>query len=268
MSKHSDQEYLLTRQYNNADKLNARVELHRRFSTNKYPWSRWVFDHFQIPPQAHILEVGCGPATFWLNNMARIPPGWNITLSDFSPGMLQEAQQNLRGSNHAFEFVAFDVQFIPFEDARFDAVIANHMLYHVPDQAKALGEIRRVLKPGGRFYAATNGENHMRELDELLKKFDPTIMSRWKFGASQMPFRLENGGNELAQWFATVNLHRYESNLVVTEAEPLVEYVLSMFVKTMITGEKISQFRSFVEQELADHGPIHITKDTGLFEAF
>jgi hypothetical protein len=83
-----------------------------------------------------------------------------------------------------------------------------------------------------------------------------------------MPFRLENGGNELAQWFATVRLHRYESNLVVTEAEPLVAYVLSMFVKTMITGERISQLRSFVEQELAAHGAIYITKDTCLFEAF
>jgi SAM-dependent methyltransferase len=284
----TNQEYLLTRQYNNADKLNARIELHRRFSTNNFPWSRWVFDSLDksgsyIPVQGQaqgplittsspiaptFLEVGCGPATFWLNNLARIPADWDITLSDFSPGMVQEAQQNLRESNRAFEFAVFDVQSIPFEDAHFDAVIANHMLYHVPDRAKALGEIRRVLKPGGRFYAATNGENHMRELDELLKKCDPTIMSRWKFGASQMTFRLEKGGDELAHWFSNVKLHRYESNLVVTEAEPLVAYVLSMFVNTMITGEKISQFRSLVEQEIAAHSAIFITKDTGLFEAF
>jgi ubiquinone/menaquinone biosynthesis C-methylase UbiE len=268
MSKHSDQEYLLTSQYNNADKLNARIQLHQRFSTNKYHFSRWVFDHFSLPSQAHILEVGCGPATFWLNNIARIPADWDITLSDFSPGMVQEAQQNLRESSHPFKFAVFDAQSIPFEDAHFDTLIANHMLYHVPNRAKALGEIRRVLQPGGRFYAATNGQNHLRELDELLKKFDPDTMSRWRLGTSQLPFRLENGGDELAQWFSTVRLHRYDSNLVVTEAEPLVAYVLSMFVGPLMGSEKISQFRSLVEQELSAHGAIYITKDTGLFEAF
>ena len=267
MSKHSDQEYLLTSQYNNADKLNARIQLHRRFSTNKYNWSRWVFDHLQTPAQARILEVGCGPAKFWLNNMDRIPVGWDITLSDFSPGMLQEARQNLRNSNRPFAFEVFDVQSIPFDNAHFDAVIANHMLYHVPDRAKALAEIRRVLKPGGHLYAATNGQNHMRELHELLEKFDPDTMARWFSSASLMPFRLENGRTELSPWFSSITLHRYESDLIVTEAEPLVAYVLSMFVTPMITGEKINQFRSFVEQELAAHGPIHITKDTGLFEA-
>ncbi len=274
MSKHSDQEYLLTSQYNNADKLNARIQLHWRFSTNKYDWSRWVFDHLQIPALARILEVGCGPAKFWLKNMDRIPVGWDITLSDFSPGMLQEAKQNLHDSLRGrpqgslrIAFEVFDVQSIPFDNAHFDAIIANHMLYHVPDRAKALAEIRRVLKPGGHLYAATNGQNHLLELHELLEKFDPYTMARWFSSASSMPFRLESGSAELSPWFSSITLHRYESDLLVTEAEPLVAYVLSMFVTPMITGEKINQFRSFVEQELAAHGPIHITKDTGLFEA-
>lgn len=268
MSKHSDQAYLLTSQYNNANKLNARIELHKRFSTNTYDWSRWVFDHFQIPAQARVLEVGCGPATFWLKNMDRIPVGWEITLSDFSPGMVQEARQHLRESSRQFAFETFDVQSIPFGDAHFDAVIANHMLYHVPDRAKALGEIRRVLKAGGRLYAATNGQQHMRELDALLERFDPDTMGRWFSSASLLPFRLENGADELAQWFSTLRLHSYESNLVVTEAEPLVAYVLSMFVGTIISGEKVMRFREFVQQELATQGAIHISKETGLFEAF
>ncbi|MDQ6661804.1 MAG: class I SAM-dependent methyltransferase [Chloroflexota bacterium] len=88
----TDQNYLLTGQYNNADKLNARISLHQRFSTNPYDWHRWVFDQFQIPPQARILEIGCGPGTLWLKNQDRISKDWNITLSDLSEGMLQEAQ--------------------------------------------------------------------------------------------------------------------------------------------------------------------------------
>src|SRR6266581_3620226 len=121
----SEQHYLLTDQYNNAQKLKARIQLHIRFGTNTYPWQRWVFDQFKIPPQARVLEIGCGPGELWRRNLERIPEQWEITLSDFSAGMLQEARQNLDNSGRDFTFEVFDVQSIPYEDARFDAVIAN-----------------------------------------------------------------------------------------------------------------------------------------------
>ena len=261
------QEYLLTHQYKDAQNLNARIQLHARFSTNKYGWSPWVFDHFNIPAQARILEVGCGPGRLWERNFDRIPEDWEITLSDFSPGMLEQAQQNLRDNHRQFTFEQFDMQSIPFEDAEFDAALANHMLYHVPDKAKAIAEVRRVLKPGGRFYAATNGLDHMRELKELLSRFDSEIGTRWG-DASFLSFGLENGRDILSQAFSTVILHPYEDALVVTQAAPLVAYVLSMSASGLITDEKSAQFNSFVEQELALHGAIHITKATGLFEAF
>ncbi len=160
----SNQTYLLTHQYNNAQKLGSRIQLHERFSTNTYDWQRWVFDHFNMPSQGNVLEIGCGPGMLWLKNADRIPELWNITLSDFSAGMLQEAQNNLRNIPHPFTFKVIDAQSIPFEDEHFDMIVANHMLYHVPDRAKALAEIRRILKPGGHFYAATNGKHHMQEM--------------------------------------------------------------------------------------------------------
>ncbi len=47
----------VTDQYQNAKNLNARIQLHQRFSTNKYGWHRWVFDQFSFPPQSRILEL-------------------------------------------------------------------------------------------------------------------------------------------------------------------------------------------------------------------
>ena len=79
MSNSSYQQYLLTHQYKNAQSLNARIQLHARFSTNKYGWQRWVFDHFNIPAQGRILEVGCGTGGLWMRNINRIPEGWEIT---------------------------------------------------------------------------------------------------------------------------------------------------------------------------------------------
>src|SRR5215218_2532688 len=211
MSNIADQSYL-REQYKNAANLNDLIQLHLRFSTNPYDFHMWVFDQLKLAPDSRVLELGCGPGSLWRPNLARIPKGWQITLTDFSPGMLAEARANLVGA-HPFMFEQADAQAIPFADAGFDAVIANHMLYHVPDRAKAFTEIRRVLRPGGRFYAATNGENHLRELHELVQQFDPTL-GLW----NRMTFRLENGADELAPHFQHVLLHRYESALIVTEA--------------------------------------------------
>ena len=93
MTKGSDQIYLLNNQYRDAANLNARINLHTRFTTNPYDWFRFIFDHFTLPDNATLVELGCGPGMLWVRNLERIPPCWDITLSDFSPGMLEEAQK-------------------------------------------------------------------------------------------------------------------------------------------------------------------------------
>jgi ubiquinone/menaquinone biosynthesis C-methylase UbiE len=268
MSKIADQDYLLHEQYKDVSNFQARFQLHARFSTNHYGWLPWVFDQFKLPAACRVLELGCGPGRLWQQNSGRIPAGWEVTLSDFSPGMLEEAQRNLADSPHPFRFEVVDAQAIPFADASFDAVIANHMLYHVPDRPGALAEIRRVLKPGGRLYASTTGAAHLREMGEMLRRFDPSLPTGW--GAlNEETFRLENGGEALAEWFEQVRLHRYEDALAVTEAELLVAFLLSMAAQPLIVGERRAEFTRFVEQALAAQGgTIHITKDSGLFEAW
>jgi len=265
VTKLSDQAHLLTDQYRDAANLNARIQLHLRFSTNKYGWQRWTFDQLDLASESRVLELGCGPGHLWLENLHRLPEGWNTALSDLSLGMVEEARQNLRDSRHPFAFAVVDAQAIPFEDESFDAVIANHMLYHVPNRARAFAEIRRVLKRNGRLYTSTVGRSHMQELNELVSRFDPDVDS---WGVSYPnPFVLENGREQLAKWFQMVTLHRYEDSLAITEAGPLVDYVMST-ARSLRLADKRAQFTEFVEQELALHDAIHVTKDAGLFEAF
>ncbi len=260
MSGIADQQYLLNKQYRNSSNLQARIDLHARFSTNTYGWFRWIVDHLQLPSQAYVLELGCGPGLLWRENLGRIPAGWDITLSDFSPGMLQQARDNLRDAGRPFTFAVVDAQDIPFADDSFDAVIANHMLYHVPDRPRAFAEIRRVLRPNGRLYATTNGEAHLQELEALLPKDE--------FDFSHAPFDLENGRAQLAPWFPTITLHRYDDALVVTETEPLIAYLLSMRAASGLSDAERTAVTERVERELAARGVIRITKDSGLFEAW
>jgi ubiquinone/menaquinone biosynthesis C-methylase UbiE len=255
----NDRQYL-EKQYKDSSNLDARINLHRRFSTNKYGWHPWIFDHIDLPPQCRILELGCGPGYLWLENLGRIPTGWEIILSDFSTGMLEEARRNLE-KQRPFQFKIIDAQSIPCEDRYFDAVIANHMLYHVPDRPAALAEIRRVLKPAGQFYASTVGDRHLIEIGDLIGKFDPELAS---WGRVADSFLLENGMAQLSKWFAGIKTYRYEDALEVTQAAPLADYIFSGWAH--IPLDQQDQFRKFVKQEMESRGGVfHVTKDSGLF---
>jgi ubiquinone/menaquinone biosynthesis C-methylase UbiE len=262
LSLGTDRNYLLTEQYKDASNLNARIALHARFSTHPLGWHRWVFDQLELPPQARLLEIGGGSGRLWAENADRLPAGWRITLTDLSPGMLAEARANLQTLSR-FACEQADAQALPFADARFDAVLANHMLYHIPDKPKAFAEVRRVLKPGGRLYAATNGSGHMRELNELLA----SVGVQGDSGVSSVTFRLDNGAEQIAPWFDNIVLRRCEDELRVTEAEPLVAYLLSCRIGPQLAGEKLETFVSRIERHIAQRGAFHITKETGLFIA-
>ncbi len=80
--------------------------------------------------------------------------------------MVAEARAGLRALPD-FHFVVAELSQLPFPEGSFDAVIANHMLFHVPNLELGLAEIHRVLGRGGVLIAATNGPEHLLELRQL-----------------------------------------------------------------------------------------------------
>jgi len=264
MSKFTDQEYLKNDQYRDASNLNARLELHRRFSVNSYGWFPWIFDILEtLPTPARVLELGCGPGDMWKECTDRIPDGWSITLSDLSEGMIDAAWRNLVVTGRAFKYEQIDAQSIPCPDETFDIVIANHMLYHVPDRPKALKEIRRVLKTDGYLVATTVGDGHLAEIREWRKRIDlgTDVLS------FDNPFTLDNGIEQIAPFFSQVEIKRYEDNLRVTEVEPLMAYIRSGFRDEELSELVQEKLHQELESMLAQKGEIFITKDSGLFLA-
>jgi ubiquinone/menaquinone biosynthesis C-methylase UbiE len=264
MSRTVDQQYLKTDQYRDSSNLEARAAIHERFSTNPYGWFKWVFDTLmKLPGNARVLELGSGNGLLWKENADRIPAGWNITLSDLSSGMLDAAWRNLVVTGRAFQFKEIDAQSIPFENETFDAVIANHMLYHVPDRPKGIAEIKRVLKPGGRLFATTVGKDHMKEMMDWYRQVH--VSKVWESLAN--PFLLENGWEQLTPFFSEVNISRYEDNLLVTELEAIMAYIHSGIRVKELSEKELANLQQYLEKELKGKGRIFIRKDSGLFEA-
>lgn len=262
MSNLVNQQHLLNEEYKDAYNLNTRLQFFQRFSTSGVDQYRWIFDHFDLKQGCHILELGCGSGLLWQENLDRIPPDWTITLSDFSPGMLQEAQHNLHDSHNSFSFQVIDAQAIPLETARFDAVIANNMLYHVPDRQRAFSEIHRVLKPDGHFYTSTFAQVSFSEIERLVGQ---TGLTPW---IKLLGFSLENGAEQLSFWFAHVDLDHLENVLLVTETEPLVQLICSGIAHVDIDEQKLQRLREVIDQELRQHGAIRMVIQQSLFVGY
>ena len=262
MSKYTDQQYLKSQQYHDDSNLKARTYLHENFSSNGYGWFRWIFDKLEgLPADAKILDIGCGPAYLWQQSFERIPAGWDVVLADLSTGMLAAAQENLAAVQHDFTYREIDAQAIPFDDMHFDAVVANHMLYHVPDRPKALAEIRRVLKKDGFLLAATNGDKHLAEINGWLKMISPDA----DFTPYGNPFTLDNGAKQLEPFFSIIEIHRYKNNLHITEIDPLIAYLNSTIKIDEIDPEKLANLRLLFETILAEDGEIFVGNDFGAF---
>jgi SAM-dependent methyltransferase len=257
MKNLTDRDYLLQRQYGDASNLQARIALHQRFSTNPQGLPRWFMQQLQVPANGRLLEVGCGPGGYWPQVAKMVPSSWQITVSDFSPGMVAQARQRLAALHRPFTVVQADVQDLPFPDGVFDAVTANFMLYHVPDRPRALAEIHRVLATGGRLFAMTNGNRHMREFNDLVGRVVPGTTRHGETG-----FSLENGSAQLTPWFDDLRLLRYSDTLRVNDPEPLLAYIRSYAAE--LTADQEEALRQQIQFELDAHGVFQITKDPGM----
>ncbi len=261
--KFRDPTYLLRNQYKDASNLVARITLHERFSINPESWWEWVWRMMRLPAHARILEVGAGPGMLWVHNLDRIPPGWEVVLSDLSPGMLRQAQANLGQARTRFTWVQCSIMALPFTEASFDGVLAHYMLYHAPDVEGALQELFRVLKPGGRLYAATNGTRHMRQLLALVARWHPEA----EFAGMNRAFRLDQSWELMHRYFPVVNTYRFDDGLRITEVEPLIAYILSGLLDIDPLTPHLPEMRAEVQRTIQQKGAFWVEKHSGMFEA-
>ena len=208
-----------------------------------------------------ILELGCGEGSLWLENKDKLPENVHITLSDISEGMIRDIRRNLDGDAR-FSYETFDCHNIPAKATTYDIVIANHLLFYCDDMEQVCKEVKRVLKPSGTFLCSTYGSKHMKEITELVQKFDKRII----LAAENLydRFGLQNGTKILEKYFSKIQIQTYEDEIIINHAEPLIEYILSCHGnQNQYLLERYHEFRVFVEKKTKKE--FHITKDAGYF---
>ncbi|MDE7200737.1 MAG: methyltransferase domain-containing protein [Lachnospiraceae bacterium] len=248
---------IVQKQYETSANLNTRISIHDKYSVNKQGFGNWIASNYQITDGMRILELGCGTGDMWTSNSNLIAKCAELVLTDFSEGMIQTAHSNI-GDFPNVTYQVVDIQEIPFEGNNFDIVIANMMLYHVPDLGKGLSEVKRVLKESGRFYCATYGEHGIVQyITNLLKPY----------GAEDKVnknFTLQNGKQILAQYFSSVEMMEYIDSLEVTNIDDLLDYIYSLTSMTEVSNIKRDVIKKVLEQNMED-GILKVPKEYGMF---
>ncbi len=171
-------------------------------------------------PYGRALELGCGTGFFLLNLMqAGVAERGSVT--DLSPGMVRVALRNGKNLGLDVDGRVADAETIPYPDDTFDLVVGHAVLHHIPDVEKALTEVLRVLKPGGRFIFAgepsTIGDFYARWLSRVtwavtteVTKFGP--LRAWRRPQSDL-----DESSRAAALEAVVDIHTFDpAELAVT----------------------------------------------------
>jgi SAM-dependent methyltransferase len=156
----------LATQYKDPTNLQERVSVYAYLQPEQplpagMTFEEWMLDHYEWSGTETAIDVGCGPGGYLgpLHDRSALAIGL-----DLSPGMAASAIRN--NSTIETRVAVADIEMLPLRSGVVDVVVAAFMLYHVPNLRRGLSEIRRVLRPGGVFLAATNGIGDKREIRE------------------------------------------------------------------------------------------------------
>ncbi len=245
-------------QYASPERHDIRRALHQRFTIADIPYSDWLLDRIGLEPGMRVLDIGCGSGDLW--DYRPLPSDLFITMADASDGMLDAARERTKGiANAKFEFIRADACKMPFEAETYDLVLASHMLFHVEDLYSALSEIARVLKPDGHLCATTMSQHNMKEMYALSERHGIVLPH------PPVGFTLEDGRQNLMDFFKRVYREDYEASLQITEAEPLVQYIQSNDTFGTQNEAGIQEIRAEIQKQIDKTGSFDISKYSCLF---
>ncbi len=241
-----------------------RANLHSKYTTAPEPWFDWVGAQLALFDGADVLEAGCGTGLLWTETAVPMPADLLLTLTDLSSGMVAEATTAAEATGRfaSVDGRQADLQDLPLADRSFDRVVANHMLYHLPDPALGVAEMARVVRDNGTVIAATNGRRHLRQLWEIRAR----VFGTRPVDETADVFSPEIGFGLLRQNFAEVAWIEYPDALRCTDPVDVMAHICSTPPAETAGDEPLAALeREVAEAFEAGGGELVVTKEVGVF---
>lgn len=268
----TDRARLTTAAYGDSANLAARQAIYR-YAEQPVDLYDWALEQTGWRDDARVIDVGCGNGHY-LRRLAERLAAPSLVGIDLSRGMLADLVRSWDRTLPPPHLLQGDVQALPLADTCCDTALAMHMLYHVPDIERAVGELRRVLRPGGVLLVATNSERDKNELaDAVARAIEVVTGVRAPSPLrADRRFSLETGASYLERSFAHVEPRELAGALTIPEIDPLVRYVQSTrasIESALPAGASwdaiIAEFERTVTDVISSEGLFRITTCVGLF---
>jgi len=186
-----------------------------------------VLDLAGLADHEVVADIGCGNGLY-LAELARRGHAGPVLGVDMSPGMLRTARQRAGGVGRTGPaLLAADATALPLRDAATDLTLAMHMLYHIPEPGRAIAELRRVTRLGGRVLVGLNGDDHLQEMRAVVTAALASI-GHGPWPRVDALVDLDQGETLMRSIFTSVTRHDFVGKLLLPGPEPVVEYVRSM----------------------------------------
>jgi SAM-dependent methyltransferase len=195
-------------QYRTTENLEMRVSVWCANELGGSPQDVALVALSEVQPR-RVLEVGSGKGSLALRIAKELQ--CDVVALDSSAAMV--AASTALG----IKTILGDVRNLPFPDGSFDAVVAAWMLYHVLPLDQGLAELSRVIRPGGRLVAITNGRAHLNELWAAV-------------GADrdEPSFSVENGAGHLSEYFSAIQRHDTATHATFPDRDTAAGYLRSI----------------------------------------
>ena len=161
MSVYFDKRHLVQHSYATAEDFRVRSEAWETLASQSI--TQWYAAQLQPYSFQRVLDAGCGLGRF-SQALANARP-LHLTAVDISEAMLEATRERLADSPGEHEFLQQSIDDLPFPEQSFDLVMANLVLFHVPDIKASFAKLAGLIKPGGYFALLTPDFDWMSELN-------------------------------------------------------------------------------------------------------
>ncbi|TLS46084.1 class I SAM-dependent methyltransferase [Streptomyces montanus] len=264
--------------FTDASKLDVKQLAHDRFRTSPMALHDHLLHTLDLRGNEELLDLGCGNGEILARIRPHLAAGHLVGL-DIAPAILQAARKRLDGVATPCDFVegsADDLSVFP--DRSFDRVMAVYMTHYVTDLPACFAEVRRVLRPGGRFLLTTDRPDSMVEL------YDIHFAALRAMNAPMHLFRatpkarisLANGAEQLDPYFETVDRQDWQDQLQFAKADPFMAFYRACNylcagskpgdgLPSGFFAELEDRVRDRVDAVIDETGYVALTKYTGTF---